>query len=73
MNGERRTALIAKLCAGAEERIRSATSRQEAERIAASACDELGGTCESTLVRRALTAKLETLIAERWIEVERKR
>jgi hypothetical protein len=58
--------LIAKHCAGIEERIRSASSRLHALRFKESECVRFEQSCPSALVRKALSVYLEDLISRNW-------
>jgi hypothetical protein len=70
LSQERRTELIAGLCAETERRIRTAASREEAGRIASDACESLGDACASSLARRVLAERLASLISEVWKPTE---
>jgi hypothetical protein len=62
----RQSDLIAKHCAGIEEHIRTASSRFEAERIAANTCLCFQKECSSVLVRNALTHRVEEFMTKHW-------
>ena len=58
--------LITKYCAGVEERIRSAVSKEDAELIANAACDKFKSECTSEIVRKALTKYMQLKISQYW-------
>ncbi len=58
--------IIAKHCVGIEKRIRSASSRSEAERISADECLRFQHECPSEMLRKALTQKVKELIIKHW-------
>jgi hypothetical protein len=66
LNGNQQYELIAAHCRGIEERIRSASSRPEAMRIADAACTQIELTCHSVLIRTALAANVEEMISRYW-------
>jgi hypothetical protein len=63
---QRQSEIIAKHCSEVEERIRTASSRLEAERGSAEACLQFEKECPSMLVRNALASRVEELIAKYW-------
>jgi len=66
LNGNRQSELIANHCGDIENRIRSAPSRLEAERLKELACTKFKQECQSMLVRTALTRYVEKLISRYW-------
>lgn len=65
--GERRQIeIIAEHCGGIGEKIRSAQSRKEAEKIAEDRCVELRKACFSALVQRALVQRTHEIIEQHW-------
>lgn len=66
LNALQQYELIAEHCRDIEERIRTAPSHLEARRIADAACARMKEACRSTLVKTALEANVENLIARYW-------
>ena len=66
LNKNEQSDLIAKHCAGIEERIRSASSRLHALQLKESECARFEQSCPSALVRKALNVYLEDLISRNW-------
>ena len=58
--------LIARHCAEVEDRIRTASSRPDAERVSAEACSRFREECPSALLRNALTRRVEELVNKYW-------
>lgn len=70
--GERRQVeIIAGHCAGIEEKIRLARSREEAESAANQACSRLRASCFSSLVQRALEERTRELVELHWVTTRR--
>ena len=63
---QRQSEIIAARCMEVEERIRTASSRLEAERESVGACLKFEKECFSMLVRNALTRRVEKLITKYW-------
>jgi hypothetical protein len=61
--------IIAKHCSEVEERIRTASSRCEAERVSANTCLQFHHECPSALVRDALTRRVGELISKHWPKI----
>jgi hypothetical protein len=66
LNSTQQFDMIAKHCGEIEERIRTASSRIEAERNSTSACVQFEKECPSMLVRHALLRHVEELIVKYW-------
>ena len=76
MNGEltsdgpirdhRQEKLIREYCRGIDERIRTAPSKEEAERIVQDACRAFDQACESDLVRDYLKQYVNDLFVRQW-------
>ncbi|GEM_PF-5240572 len=60
--------VIARYCADAEERIRTAGSKSEAARIIDELCEHFDRTCESSLVRTFLKKHVAHLLTLHWGE-----
>jgi hypothetical protein len=58
--------MLAHHCAGIEEKIRSAQSREEAERAADVSCGRLQEACLSSLVQGALVRHTREIIDQYW-------
>ena len=63
---QRQSEIIAARCKEVEERIRTASSRLEAERESVGACLKFEKECSSMIVRNALTRRVEKLITKYW-------
>jgi hypothetical protein len=66
LNSTQQYEVIGKHCVDIEERIRTATSRLDAERNSTSACLQFEKECPSMLVRHALTRRVEELLIKYW-------
>lgn len=64
LSKQRQTELITEHCARIKEKIRLATSLQEAERLVATACKKFESECSSSLVRNALFLYLHNLVEQ---------
>jgi hypothetical protein len=62
----RQVEILAEHCAGIEEKIRSARSREDAETIAETTCGKLQEACLSNLVQRALVRRTREIIDQYW-------
>jgi hypothetical protein len=60
--------VIARYCADAEERIRTAGSKSEAARILGELCEHFDRACESSLVRTFLKNHVAHLLTLHWGE-----
>jgi hypothetical protein len=60
--------LIARYCANADERIRTASSKSEAMRIVDDLCEHFDRACESSMVRTFLKRHVAHLLASHWGE-----
>jgi len=58
--------VIARYCADAEERIRTAGSKSEAARILDELCEQFDRACESALVRKVLKKHVAHLLTLHW-------
>jgi hypothetical protein len=58
--------LIAKHCAGIEQRIQNTHSRKEAETIADEACGKFETECPSDILRRGLLLRVREMVEHRW-------
>jgi hypothetical protein len=58
--------IISLHCGEIEERIRTASTRLEAELGSAEACLQFEKECPSTLVKQAMTRRVENLIIQYW-------
>lgn len=65
-NKKQQTDLLAKHCADIEERIRTASSRYEADRVSAEVCLEFEKECHSSVVRRSMKQRVQDLLIEYW-------
>jgi hypothetical protein len=66
LNQGQQLELIAKHCAGIEERIRKAQSRKESETIAEEACGKFETECPSDIIRRGLVQRVREMVEQRW-------
>ncbi|GEM_PF-5330139 len=57
---------VSKSCAGIEEQIRSASSREEAQGIVDQACNAFSNQCLSEILKRALTDHVDKLLTQYW-------
>ncbi len=60
--------LISRHCSDALERIRTASSKSEAQRIVNEFCQKFDRECESNLVRRFLKQYVNSLLDQHWRE-----
>lgn len=60
--------IIARHCADAEDRIRTAASKSEASRIVDDLCQRFDRECESSLVRSFLKKHVNHLLTLHWSE-----
>jgi hypothetical protein len=65
-SAQHQTEIISFYCTELEERIRTASSRNEAEHESVKTCIQFEKQCSSTLVRKALTHKVQELITKYW-------
>ena len=66
IHSSQQSEIITKHCAEVEECIRTARSRLEAERISANMCIQFQHECSSSVVRNALTRRVQELITKHW-------
>ncbi len=66
LNGDQQSDLLRKHCSVVEERIRTAPSRYDAERVAASTCIQFQQDCSSAMLRNALIHRVEDLLTIHW-------
>jgi len=66
LNKTRQSDLIAKHCAGIEEKIRLSSSLHEAESIAAAMCKKFEDECSSSIIRSVLVLHLQNIIKQYW-------
>lgn len=66
ISDHRQEKLIRAYCQGIDEQIRSATSKEEAERIVQDACKGFDRACESDLVRSFLKQHVNNLFTRQW-------
>jgi len=66
LSDHRQEDLIREYCQGIDERIRSAASKEEADRIVQDACRAFDQACESDLVRGFLKQHVNDLFIRQW-------
>lgn len=66
LSDRRQEELIKKYCQGIDERIRTAASKEEAERIVQDTCGGFDDACASDLVRAFLKQYVNDLFTKQW-------
>jgi hypothetical protein len=65
-DGRRQEELVREFCGGINQRIRSARTREEAERIVQETCSRFDQSCESDVIRSFLKKHVIALCDDTW-------